>query len=160
VEQKMRWSKLQREFYKIAADEINLQIHCSAYPMESQRGHTAIPRYWITLDKEIIFDYPKQFITDSRVVENFPGSESRYPYKTDTSDISDLIREYIDTPKEEILSKQFPNDSWGLIDILHAADRRIGTRRLEALLNETGNISASKVLKARLADERIDDTTL
>ena len=59
----MRWSKLQSEIYKIMDEEINLQIHCSVYPMNSRYGSTNLPRYWITLDKEILFDYPKQFLT-------------------------------------------------------------------------------------------------
>ena len=49
-----------------------------------------------------------------------------YPYTTDVSDISNLIREYIDTPVSEIVYKHFENDYWGLANILRAADRRIG----------------------------------
>jgi len=84
--------------------------------MNSQYGSTDLPRYWITLDKEVIFDYPKQF----------------------------------DTPKDELLTKVFGNDHWGLIDIFRGADRRIGRKRLEMLAKKTHNISAHKVIKARL----------
>ena len=68
-----RWSKLQREIYKITADNINFQIHCVAYRMDSQMGSTNLPRYWITLDKETIFDYPKQFITEDGGMKNLSG---------------------------------------------------------------------------------------
>ncbi len=145
----MRWSKLQREIYKIITEDINFQIHCSTYRMDSRYGSTDLPRYWITLDKEIIFDYPKQFVTNDGTVKNLSGFEAIYPYKTDISDISDLIREYIDTPKEQLLSKTFTNDYWGLINILRAADRRIGIRRLEDLKKKTHNIAANKVMEAR-----------
>jgi len=146
----VRWSKLQRELYKIIDDRINFQIHCVRYPMNSQYGSTDLPRYWITLDKETIFDYPKQFAVDGGGTKNFTGFVSGYPHNTDISDISKLIREYIDTPKDELLTKIFDNDHWGLINIFRAADRRIGRKRLEMLAKKTHNISAHKVIKARL----------
>lgn len=145
-----RWSKIQRELYKIVSDDINFQIHCTVYPMNSQYGSTDLPRYWITLNKEIIFDYPKQFATGDGTVRNLTGFEAGYPYTTDISDITDLIREYIDTPKEELLTKIFSRDFWGLINILRAADRRVGMRRLNELKKKTKNIAAHKVIEARL----------
>ena len=51
------WSKLQKSLYLIVADNVDFQIHCSVYRMKSQRGSTDIPRYWITIGKDIIFDY-------------------------------------------------------------------------------------------------------
>lgn len=142
------WSKLQRELYKITCDNIGFQIHCTTYSMNSQYGRADLPRYWITLGKEIIWDYPKQFI-DNGTVKNLSGFEAGYPYQTDISDISDLIREYIDTPKAEIMSKLFTNDFWGLVNILRAADRRIGERRLDNLRKTTSNIAANKIIDAR-----------
>lgn len=153
------WSKLQRELYKLVSEDINFQVHCVAYPMLSQRGSTDLPRYWITLGKEVIWDYPKQFVTEDGTVKNLSGFGAEkysdrltvtYPYITDISDISRLIREYIDTPKDEIVSKIFENDHWGLINILRSADRRIGDRRLEELKRKTHNIAANKVVDARL----------
>lgn len=72
-----------------------------------------------------------------------------YPYLTDVSDISDLIREYIDTPVSELMTRWFDNDRWGLTDILRAADRRIGKRRLEQL-KETASTDATRVVTARI----------
>ena len=124
------WSKLQKEFYLLRAEGLDLQLQCRAYRMDSQRGSTNIPRYWITLGKEIIWDYPKDFINKINPNRENPKS---YPYKTDIPDISKLIREYIDTPKKEIMIKIFENDYWGLINILRAADKRIGNKRLSDL---------------------------
>ena len=53
------------------------------------------------------------------------------------------------TPAAELLTRQFVNDHWGLINILRAADRRIGQRQLPALRRKTHNIAALKVLDAR-----------
>lgn len=57
-----RWSKLQKELYLIIDPEIDFQIHCAVYPMRSDRATSPCPRYWITIGKEIIFDYPKDFV--------------------------------------------------------------------------------------------------
>ena len=88
-----RWSKLQKEYYLLKAKNIELQLHCGVYRMQSELGSTNLPRYWISLKKEIIWDYPKDFINKPH-----PDRTDWYPYSTDISEISNLIREYIDTP--------------------------------------------------------------
>ena len=143
---------MQRELYKIVDESIDFQIHLSMYRMDSQYGSTELPRYWISLGKEIIFDYPKQFVCFDNghcFIKNLKGKKMRYPYQTDISDISDLIREYIDMPRSELLSKHFENDCWGLINIFRAADRRLGKRRLEALKRKTGNQAARIIIQKR-----------
>ncbi len=135
------WSKLQKELYLIRAEGLNVQIHCAVYRMESKYGCTDLPRYWITLEKEIIWDYPKDFV--GKLGEG-------YPYSTSISYISQLIREYIDTPKEKLYGRIFENDYWGLTNILKASDRRIGVRRLPQLKKKIKNKAAQKVLKCRL----------
>lgn len=135
------WSKLQKELYKLIDDRLNLQIHCVAYRMKSQRGSTDLPRYFITLGKNVIFDYPKQFANRQEL--------QSYPYINDTSDISALIREYINTPSEELLSKTFPDDKWQITEIFKAADKRIGQRRLNELLLNTDNEAAKEIINLR-----------
>lgn len=151
-----RWSSLQREIYKLMDENINFQIHLSRYRMDSTYGSTDLPRYWITLDGETIFDYPKQFICkdeEGHNIKNLYGYKYYYPYENEASDMSDLIREYIDTPKDEVFSKHFENDCWGFINIIKAADRRFGTRRLEALKSKTHNKAALKVIERRLNNQ-------
>ncbi|MFB6366319.1 hypothetical protein ACFCP7_20060 [Paenibacillus elgii] len=145
-----RWSKLQKELYLIITDQIDFQIHCVAYRMDSVYGSTDLPRYWITLDQDTIWDYPKQFVTYDGGVRNLTGFVAGYPYTTDISDISKLIREYIETPKNELMSKVFEHDHWGLINILRCADRRIGRRRFKQLRKKIHNKAALKVLQARM----------
>jgi len=147
-----RWSKLQSELYKIISDDIDFQIHCVAYRMDSQGGSTDIPRYWITIVKEIIWDYPKDFLQDKdRVSED-------WPYLTDISSISDLIREYIDSPKEGLLQKKFKNDKWGLTEILKVADRRIGKRQLTELqkMIQNNNPKISNIIELRLIKQNLE----
>jgi len=136
-----RWSKLQSRLYEFVDEKIKFQIHCVAYPMRSQRGNTDIPRYWITLNKEIIWDYPKDFLNNQELLNPY------FPYGTYISEISALIREYTDTPKEEIFEKQFKNDKWNLTDILQSVDRRIGKRRLARLQAKLNHIAVNKIIE-------------
>lgn len=140
------WSKLQRAVYLIVAPGLPLQIQCRVYPMHAQWGTTGIPRYWITLGKEIIWDYPKQFVSRGYLDRHLPYN---WPYATDISDISCLIREYLDTPRNQLLSKPFEHDLWGIVDILRAADRRIGSRQWKALEQRASNEVVSKIIAKR-----------
>jgi hypothetical protein len=142
-----RWSKLQKEVYDLIDPKIGFQLHCRLYRMNSQYGSTDLPRYWISIGKEIIWDYPKDFINKPHPERTPPKF---YPYGTDVPDISNLIREYIDTPKNELIDKKFENDHWGLINILRAADRRIGKRQFEKLNIKIKNKAALIVLQKRM----------
>ena len=143
-----RWSSLQRQIYQIVAPAIDLQIHCRVYRMQSQRGSAGLPRYWITLGQEIIWDYPKKFVETPRHASRKPIHH--YPYCTDIPAISALLREYIDTPAKDLLDKTFASDQWGLANILRAADRRIGSRQWPRLRKKLHNEAALKVLKRRM----------
>jgi hypothetical protein len=134
-----RWSKLQKQIYNLRAPGLNLQIHCSVYRAASPHGNSNVPRYWISLDKEIIWDFPKQFLAKSSEQIAAGG----------VSDISALLRDYIDTPKNQLADKVFVDDLWGLVDILRAADRRLGAKQLEALKVKTTSPAAKKVIQLR-----------
>src|SRR5215468_2536234 len=97
------WSKLQREIEKLFVPELKVRVHCRAYRMASQRGSTDLPRYWVTLNRSVIWDYPR----------DFKSTLSGYPYANEVSAISQLIRQYIDTPSKALLTTEF-NDPWQL----------------------------------------------
>ncbi len=154
-----RWSKLQKQIYLLLDKNINLQIHCSVIRMKSERGSTGLPRYFITLDKDVIFDYPKQFINKKLPDEMLKYSidknvtlkvQELYPYVTEISDISDLFREYIDTPLNDLYEKEFTSDEWGLTDILKSADRRIGLPKLKQFVSKMQNDIVEKIITARI----------
>ena len=159
------WSKLQKQLYLLIDPSIDFQIHCNAYRMKSQCGTTSLPRYWIVLNKEIIFDYPKDFLSNlipregSRELRTTGTStwllnsdltvKDLYPYYTEVQNISCVIREYIDTPVNELFDKIFENDKWGLTDILKAADKRLGKNKLIQIKQETKSKNVLKVIIAR-----------
>lgn len=68
---------------------------------------------------------------------------------TSVSYISDIIRDYIDTPVSELLSHKFEKDYWGITEILKAADRRLGKAKLEEYFQISNNEAAKKVIKER-----------
>lgn len=131
-------------------EKINFQIHCVAYRMDSEYGSTNLPRYWITLGKEILWDYPKDFTKEFGTENHVDKIIKSYPYNSDAPDISSLLREYIDTSRERVYEKHFESDRWGLTNILKAADRRVGKRRLHELKSKTRNMAAHKIIEERL----------
>ena len=156
-----RWSKLGRDIKALFAPGLPLQIHCNARPPNCKfpRGMTMFPRYWITLGKETIFDYPSDFLelidheaADWEKRYSDPSGQitvwNSYPFeKHGVSEISCLLRDYINRPKEALM-EPFENDRWGLADILRAADRRIGKQRLEEM--ETDNPGVNQIISMRL----------
>ena len=146
------WSKLQKQLYLLIDPSIRFQIQCRLVRMDSQYGRTNLPRYWITLGKETIWSYPGDFVcSDGGVRRVDSGRRTGFPHQTDVAAISALVRAYIDTPVSTLLSRHFDEDHWGLINILRAADRRVGRRHWHDLKRKTGNIAARKVLAAREA---------
>jgi hypothetical protein len=138
-----RWSKLQKAVESRFAPGLDLHIQCRVYRMDSRSGSTGLPRYWATLDGVVIWDYP----------QDFPRLAADYPYVTDIRAISGLLRDYLDTPVAALMHRPF-RDPWCLIDILLAADRRIGHRRLGSLKARVQHPGALAVLTARWATDR------
>ena len=124
---------------------VEFQIHCALYEMNSNDGYhgNKLPRYFITIGKEIVFDYPKDFDTTYRYGFN------SYPWDTDIQDISNLIEQYIQRPESELMNP-LEEDRWGLTDILRACDRRIGKRRLSEIAKDTENEVVKKIIMKRI----------
>ena len=140
-----RWSKLQSRLYNLMDEIAEFQIHCALYEMNSNDGYhgNKLPRYFITIGKDVVFDYPKQFDTTLKYGWN------SYPWDCDISDISDMIEAYIECPENELM-QPFTDDKWGITDILRACDRRIGKRRLIQMHDETENAVVREIIEKRL----------
>lgn len=113
--------------------------------MNSNDGYhcSKLPRYFITIDKEIIFDYPKDFDTTLKYGYN------SYPWDKEFSEITKVIEEYIQRPESELMNT-FVNDKWGITDIIRVCDRRIGKRRLSQLKAHVTNAILLDVIDKRL----------
>lgn len=140
------WSKLQKQLYLIIDKDSKFQIHCSVYKTKSawnagqrsgiSKKQEQIPRYWITIgdNKEIIWDFPNNFLDEESMIEypcwNITDEDpntikNTYFWNENYTWVANLIREYLDTPRDQLLTKEFENDKYGLINVLRKYDRRI-----------------------------------
>jgi hypothetical protein len=135
VLKRRRWSKLEKRISNLVADNINFAVKCTVYHYRGKHGPRHVPRYWITFNKEIIWEFPGEY---------YDGWWGVF------HNISKLIEEYIDTPRNELLCKQFKNDESHITDILKAVDRRIGKKSLLKLKEKIDTPAARKIINYRL----------
>ena len=149
-----RFSKLKKRIESLFHPDLDLKVYCNTYYKGGCFICKSHPRFWIVFNKEIIFDFIKDFM-DLRIPdpENKFMWESggRHVYYQDISNINCMVAKYIEVPKDKIFDHAFPDDYFGLTDILKAADRRIGKKRLLILRNKTQSESAKKVIEARFS---------
>lgn len=140
-----RWSKLQARLYNIVDPCLNFQIHCAVYEMNGNSLYhgNKLPRYWITVGKDVVFDYPKGFDTNSLYGYN------SYPWDGVIENISNSIENYLQTPKG-LLMHSFDSDITGITNILRVCDKRIGKRRLREIYNNTDDFNIRYIIDLRL----------
>jgi len=142
------WSKLKSRIEALWADGLGMSIHCTSYPFNTPGAPVRVSRHWITLGKEILWDFPGPFLSEGRSrggpVDNaYPG------FANGGSVIGELLREYLDRPRE-LLLHPFTEDRWELADILRAADRRLGKEALQSWSRDLGaDHPAKRVLDKR-----------
>lgn len=146
----MRWSKLQKQLYNIIDEDANFQIHCSIFKTKSawtagqkngiSKGREIIPRYWITINKDIIWDYPNNFLDyKSNVPIKYYNTDEQatikftYFFPDNYTWVSECIRYYLDTPKDKLLTQKYEKDNYGLTEIFRKYDRRISKKIRENL---------------------------
>src|SRR5262245_61645494 len=132
----MRWSALQKLVKALWDPDLELDIHCTRYRSVS----IGVGRYWITLDGETIWDLPAHFEEERR----------EGPYAGTATSATIVFKQYLSAPRRQIVSLKSPYDKWGLLDIMRAADRRIGRRGLESLLKRGLGTPARRIARARL----------
>lgn len=78
------FSKLKKQIESLFDPSINMDFCCYAFPMKSTTGyaHNSIPRFCVKLNKEVIWDYPK----------DFPVKDLDYGYWAGNNGISELVR--------------------------------------------------------------------
>lgn len=134
----MMWSKLQKQLYKIMDPTVNFQMHCSVFKTKSawnagqkvgiSKKKESIPHYWITVNNETVWDFPNNYIDNDSLVDGFTLKET-YFYPNNYNWVADVLRNYINTPKEKLLTIEFDNDKFGLVDVLRKYDRRISKNK-------------------------------
>ncbi|MCO6430639.1 MAG: hypothetical protein J5J00_07235 [Deltaproteobacteria bacterium] len=132
----MRWSQLKKRIEELFDPELSLSVFCTV-----QRGPSnSIGRIWFKCSKEVVWDEPRN------VSKRVSAGETN----DDVSTMTSIMREYLALPREEIFTFNSPLDSWGLVEMLKAADRRIGKRRLTDLKANTKGRAALQLIIRRL----------
>ena len=73
----------------------------------------------------ILRDWSSDVCSSDLLSEKYDTIKDTYFWDCNYTWVANLIREYLDTPRDQILIKEFENDKYGLIDILRKYDKRI-----------------------------------
>jgi hypothetical protein len=152
-----RWSKLKKEIESLFENELKLDLHCIdvSRSIDSRNGNMGegislltLGNYKVNFNKKTIWNFPKDFKEN-----NWKRWPDGNPWKYSVSEINVLVREYIDTPKEQLLKKPFDNDLFGITEILLAADRRISIQRIEEYFELNPSLNAQLILDQRVSNK-------
>jgi hypothetical protein len=151
------FSKFKKQIDNLFVPELKMEFCCYAYPMRSERGNASIPRFCIKLGKEIIWDCPKGFNIPENLIHEWSSDNG----------ICDLVRDYIDTPIDNLLETEFEKEKWHsvfssdkkdnieinyhLTEIFKVADKRLGKDKLIDWVNKLGykNSTVNYILEKR-----------
>ena len=139
------WSKLQSALYKVIDKKVDFRIYSCSYDIGECLG---IPRYWITIGKEIVWDFPKNTMWD----------DSDWNFFDEIQSISRLIKAYVDCPKDKLLTYAF-NDRWKILPYLLACDKRIGKRRLVQMLEKDEYSCVAWIIRKRLGIKQTENNS-
>jgi len=152
-----RFSKLKARIESLFDATLNMQIRCTVYQKREPKYWTPSEylRFWITLDKVVIYDLMKD---TKHLREKYAdnGNQGHLVTEWDTIRVNSLIQEYIETPIDLLFDHVFQKDIYGVTDILKAADRRIGKRRLRILYDRTTSQIAKEIIEKRDRDIWMD----
>ncbi len=158
------FSKLKKTIESLFDEKLKMEFCCNSYPIIGQWGHrNSVPRYYVKLGKEIIWDFPK----------DFDLKELSFYHWADNNHINDLIRDYIDAPIDNLLNKEFALDKntftkqqlnshdqvtfeidYKLAELLKAADRRLGEEKLLTWAKTLANPKVDKILALRFTHQK------
>lgn len=144
-----RWSKLNAQISQILVEDLPLRLQCTQIrrnPMNAGSLATELGVFTVYLGKLLIWDFPKQFVMFQTT---YPGGGNHYSYTV--SDLNQLLREYLDTPRDQLLANEFTRDFFGLCHLLRAADRRLSIPRLEQFFDGQEPFFVRAIIDARLA---------
>ncbi len=148
-----RWSKLRKQVEDLFVPKLGLKLQCTAIRQTWQNeGSLAevLGVFTVRLGKNTIWKFPSQFVDYQTV---YPDGKNHYSYGV--ADINKTLRDYLNTPKEELLGKVFDRDFFGITNILKAADRRLALSKLKEYFQNPEPRWIHQILETR---ERVKGT--
>jgi len=150
------FSKLKKQIESLFDSNLKMTFNCISYAA----GHyNAIPRFYVRIGKETIWDFPK----------DFDAKDLDFHWWSNNLTINDLVREYIDTPVDKLLSTVFKNetakitnyDDYSVIEfnlnlspLFIAADRRLGKEKLIVWAAGIDNQNVNMILDLRFGKQQ------
>ena len=102
----------------------------------------------ITMDGEVIWDFPYEFYSDEAPTNSWGNTISdTIFYGRHVVDLYRFLKRYMDTPRDQL--DEFVGDYCGLRDLLLAADKRRGRHINGILAFTTNSAKARKVFHNR-----------
>jgi hypothetical protein len=150
------FSKLKKQIESLFDSNLKMTFNCTSYAIGH---HNAIPRFYVRLGKDTIWDFPKDIVV----------KDLDFHWWSNDLTINDLVREYIDTPVDKLLSIVFENetakmtnyDDYSVIEfnlnltpLFIAADRRLGKEKLLAWAADISNPNVNKILDLRFGKQQ------
>ena len=147
-----QWSFLKKKLEDLFCPELKVRFYANAYKVG--RSSSPMVRYHLTLDSKVIWDFPKNF----KEVR-----EKNYHYFSYYQRVSELVKEYVNTPLSELLVREYV-DNWyiegenkpihlGLVELFLACDRRLGKERLLTWAKQIEIPTVHEILKRRFCQD-------
>lgn len=154
MKEKVRFNNLKKDLYNILDVSTGFSFNCSSYNITNAQTNSTmtLPRWSIALGrgthKEVIWDFPRDFM-------GYGGFLQNYPHDGCVDSINAIIKEYINTPVNEVINKDFGyvDRCIGLSTILISADKRINKNYMLSLLQTErfkNNLAARKIASTRI----------
>ena len=144
-----RWSKLKKQIEALFVEGVPLHIQCTAIRTTCKNeGSLAevLGVFTVYLGKEVIWNFPRQFVDFQTI---YPDGGNHYSYGV--HDLNVILRQYLDTSKDGLLTKDFTRDFFGITNIFKAADRRLGLVKLQDHFTDSEESAVLQILSARAA---------
>ena len=150
-----QWSFLKKKLEDLFCPELKARFYANAYTIG--KSSSPMVRYHLTLDSEVIWDFPKHFEEIKKKYDHhcFSGYQR----------ISELVKDYVNTPVVQLMVKEY-EDNWfqgrakdfrsndapihlGLVELFLACDRRLGKERLLTWAKQIEIPTVYDILKRR-----------
>lgn len=98
------WSQIQRKLYDLIDPNLKLQVHCAVYPGGGRTCLNGIPRFWVMLGGEVIFDclHDYMFMWQDK---NF--DIGNLPLEDDIAWCCGIVIRYFQAPVDCLMTLQF-----------------------------------------------------
>ncbi|MGH8107742.1 MAG: hypothetical protein ACREO1_03355 [Arenimonas sp.] len=139
------WSKVEKRIRDLSDPQLKLRFYFTSYRQEkiaTPHWTESAGKLWVSLNGKTLWAIPK---------DRHSGDQGDIGMQARRSPgwLVEMMVEYMDVPRDDLLTWTPSWSTWGLIDILLASDRRIGRRQWPALETRLVEPAAKFILAIR-----------